>query len=89
MKVSATPCGLTGSGSMTSVNTTPVGTVSSMRANKSVHVDAKSLGDSAKLSRNGCVSRDSQSSTAIETHLRIVALLSLEKMRLSEFVVSL
>lgn len=41
--------GLTGRGVMTSVSSTPFGTVSSMRANKVAHVDAYSSGDFANL----------------------------------------
>lgn len=48
-KTSATLAGLMGSGSITSVSSTPLGTVSSMRANMVAQVEVKRSGDLANL----------------------------------------
>jgi hypothetical protein len=83
--MSFTDDGFTGRGVITSVSSTPLGTVSSMRANKSAHVDAKRSGELANLS---CGQRYSTSKNPL-THESMVAFPSLPKMRLSELVVSL
>lgn len=83
---SAILAGFTGRGSITSVNSTPRGTVFNIRANSVAQVDANSSGDLANLSESKRVNRET---TVCSTHEDMVAFPSLAKMRLSEFVVSL
>jgi hypothetical protein len=80
--------GLTGSGEMTSVSCTSLGTVSIMRANKSAHVDAKSSGESANLYVSQHLTPLYGGKKMPPTHECMVAFPSLPKIRLSEFVVS-
>lgn len=85
-KTSATLAGLMGSGSITSVSSTPLGTVSSMRANMVAQVEANKSGDLANLRSQSESGGGPEEHSAYES---MVALLSLAKMRLSELVVSL
>jgi hypothetical protein len=85
-KTSFTWAGFTGRGVITSVSCTPLGTVSIMRAYKSAHVEAKRSGELANLR---AVNEIFCGRMQCRTHERMVALLSLPKMRLSELVVAL
>lgn len=69
-KVSLRSRGLTGNGVMISVSWTVRGTVLSIRANSSAHVDAKSSGEPAKLCDN---QRDIGSRQRKKTHEPIVS----------------